>query len=171
MTKILTFGYGNRGVETLDAILAEHDAVIIDTRRFPKAWTNALSRPGLEKRYGDRYQFCGLLLGNGAKGGDGQEVQNWMVPPSSSAPGWCANVKDWWKLNLWHQEFVSTLDFNKHGDLVRFLNAGLREIQVAIGNKSPLFLCCEKDWRVCHRQYVANFAAAHPWPNTEIVHL
>ena len=136
--QIFTWGYGNRPIAALDALLAEHPkGVVIDTRISAKnAWTASYTRTSLEKRLGGFYMYEGHFFGNNARKEPGP-VQ-WMPPVE-----------------------LATVD------------AELAIIKRSLDStdSTPIFMCCEMDWRKCHRQFVAARAVEVAWIGFDIVHL
>jgi len=72
-TKGDTFGYAQMGAEQqLETLLQEPSILLIDTRTWPTLkpgkgrayWVATWDRTALEKKYGDRYRWCGAFLGN-----------------------------------------------------------------------------------------------------------
>ncbi|MBI5191250.1 MAG: DUF488 domain-containing protein [Nitrospirae bacterium] len=62
---IYTIGYGGmKNVDQLIKIMDDKDITrLIDVRTVPRAWCNAFSKPALQDKLGERYEWLGFKLG------------------------------------------------------------------------------------------------------------
>lgn len=158
---IYTFGYGNSKLEEFQKWINEHENVmIIDCRRgkIPtdpqkkydhlcvKAYTYEWYAVNLQKVFGDRYEWHGYILGN--------RIED--RPEMIKASDWC---------------FLSPFVLPDIIEFFRLLKERLEQSHKAPHGLVPVFLCAEKYWGECHRQFVASIANQYVFTDWVVEHI